>query len=494
MRGRGPATVVRVLQGDQTVLPGLHDAHIHTLEAFHPAVNCSVRAGSTPAQLARQVSRCRPSAGTGWVLGWGHDMVDLFFAPRPPKAYLDDWFPSTPVAILEDTSHSTWVNSEALRRLGIDASTPDPAGGVISRDPVTGQADGLLLDTAGEWPWDLALQPNPTLTAQNEAALRAGLAAVNRVGITSLADARAYWQRGHVEAWEAVDAAGDLTVRAVVGLWAYPTMDTDDLIAELTARYRDVPGDRLRFSQVKLYADGLVQNTTARLLAPYRSWTFGDPRGSFYFDQGRIERLAVELGAVGFDLHIHAIGDDGVRTALDAIEATAGMVARPPRHRLTHVELVHPDDVPRFAQLDVTADLQISEWTMPARLHDADVFIGAARVDERAWRLRDLYDSGARVVLSSDYDVGDLSPFKGMARAVNRGPQSLPDVAAAIRAYTIEPAWLLRQEDLVGSLEVGKRADLVIVDRNPITTTDLAGTRVMMTVVDGGVVYRRAGF
>jgi hypothetical protein len=98
------------------------------------------------------------------------------------------------------------------------------------------------------------------------------------------------------------------------------------------------------------------------------------------------------------------------------------------------------------------------------------------------------------VVLSSDYDVGDLSPFKGMARAVNRGPQSLPDVAAAIRAYTIEPAWLLRQEDLVGSVEVGKRADLIVVDRNPLATADLAGTRVMMTVVDGGVVYRRAGF
>lgn len=488
---QGPNTAVHQLSADQTLLPGMHDAHVHILESFHPAVSCLVTGGQSPTAMARQASRCRVSAGTSWVLGWGFRIDDLLFAPRNPKAYLDAWFPHTPVAIMEETSHATWVNSEALRQLGIDATTPDPVGGVISRDPFTGAPDGLLLDSAGELPWDEALIPNPTLRAQNEAALRAGLAAANRNGITSLCDARGYWQRGHLEAWEAVEAAGDLSVRAIVGLWAYPTMDTDVLITELTARYRNTPGDRLRFNQVKLYADGIVTNTTAALIDPYLTWTFAGPRGLFYFDQTRMQRLVTELGAVGFDMHIHTIGDGAVHDALNAIEA-AGPTSQ--RHRLTHVELVDPADVPRFEQLGVTADMQISAWTLPQHLHDEDVFLGAQRVDQRAWPLRDLYDTGAHVVLSSDYDVGDLSPFKGMERAVNRGPQSLPSVDAAIRAYTMEPAWLMRQEDLVGSIEVGKRADLIVVDRNPLTTPDLGNTRVLLTLVDGAPVYRRPGF
>jgi predicted amidohydrolase YtcJ len=488
---QGPNTSVHQLTGDQTLLPGMHDAHVHILESFHPAVQCVVRGGQGATAIARQASRCRVSPGTGWVLGWGVRIDDLLFARRNPKAYLDAWFPRTPVAIMEETSHATWVNSEALRLLGIDASTPDPVGGVISRDPRTGAPDGLLLDSAGELPWDLALLPNPTLMAQNERALRAGLAAANRSGITSLCDARAYWQRGHLEAWEAVEAAGDLSVRAIVGLWAYPTMDTDLLITELTARYRNVPGDRLRFSQVKLYADGITINTTAALLDPYLTWTFAGPRGLFYFDRSRMERLVGELGAVGFDMHIHTIGDGAVHEALNAIEL-AGLPGH--RHRLTHMELVDPADVPRFAALGVTADVQASEWTLPAHVHDLDLFLGARRVDERAWPLRDLYDSGAHVVLSSDYDVGDLSPFQGMARAVDRGPQSLPDVAAAIRAYTVEPARLMRQETLVGSIEVGKRADLIVVDRSPLTTPDLGGTQVLLTLLDGQPVYRGPGF
>ncbi len=203
---------------------------------------------------------------------------------------------------------------------------------------------------------------------------------------------------------------------------------------------------------------------------------------------------AAWVNSAGFDLHIHAIGDRGVREALDAIEA-AGAAPRPARHRLTHLEWVHPDDVPRFAALGVTADLQMSAWwVQPPYLDDSAFFVGDARARERQWPLRALWDSGANVVLSSDYDVGDLSPFAGMARAIDRGDESLPDVQAALEAYTINAAYLLRQEELVGSLEAGKRADLVVVDRDPLTTSELATTQVLWTVLDGREVHRADGF
>lgn len=484
-------TEVVELAADQVVLPGLHDMHVHILEAFHPAITCVLNPAG-PANMATQMSRCDVSPGTDWVLGWGHTIEDLEFASRNPKAYLDDHFPNTPVAVMELTSHSAWVNSEALRRLGIDGDTADPIGGVISR--WSGQADGLLLDSAGELPFDMALEANPALMAQNVEALRAGLAFANRHGVTSLSDARAYWKRGYVEAWEQVRDEGDLTVRASVGLWAYPTMDTGELIDTLAAMYSDEPGARLRFNQVKLYSDGLVSNTTAALLDPYSTETWAGSRGLNYFDEARLTRMARELTAVGFDLHVHTIGDRAVHEALNAIEATAGETARPPRHRLTHVEMVAPADVSRFAKLGVIADMQTSEWTLPEHLHDNDVFLGADRVDERSWPLRDLHESGAQLTLSSDYDVGDMSPFKGMARAIDRGDQSLPDVDAAIRAYTINAAAAMRQEDRVGSIEVGKLADLVVVDRDPVSTDALAGTKVLWTLVEGEPVYRRAGF
>lgn len=160
------------------------------------------------------------------------------------------------------------------------------------------------------------------------------------------------------------------------------------------------------------------------------------------------------------------------------------------------MELVHPDDVSRMATLGVAVDLQLTQWNQPAALHDLDELIGKPRVDGRAWRLRDLHEGGVTVALSSDYDVGPLSPFQGMEYALTRGDQSLPDVASAVRAYTIAGAQIMRSEDRTGSLVVGKRADLVVVDQDIFTVdvTAIGATRVLWTVLDGAEVYRAPGF
>ncbi len=506
---QGPATRIIDL-GGRMAMPGIHDSHVHLLEANHAAAGtCLLSPGRPLASHIPLLQQCAPNqVGTDWVLGFGHSIFDLLdhlaFGGAPPVTILDQAIPDRPVAILEETSHSVWANSLALTAAGFGAGTPDPPGGVILRDPNTGQPNGILLDGAGEIVMDLALTPNPELQELNYQALLDGLAQMNRNGITSVVDARAYWRRGYVEAWQRAETEESLTVRAIVSLWAYPYLDDTDQIAALAAMFSNDPASKLRFSQVKIYSDGEISHTTAALLEPYLAFQLAGELGLEYFDQSRLTRYISELETVGFDFHIHAIGDRGVRQALDAIAAagTANSSAATPggaihggdrRHRLTHVELVHPDDIPRFAELGVIADIQMSSpYVEPQHLLDNEPLLGRRRIEERLWRLRDLHDAGARVVLSSDYDVGDLSPFKGMERSLTRGDQSLPDVAAAIRAYTVGAAHLMRQEDRVGSLTVGRLADLIVLDRNlfEIALSEIGSTRVLLTLLAGQEVWR----
>ncbi len=503
----GPNTEVIDL-GGRMAMPGAHDSHVHILEAFHEATGtCFLPPGIPIANYVPIIQACAPNqVGTSWVLGYGHSIFDLhqfMEGGGSPKGILDAALPTQPAAFLEETSHSVWVNSAGLTAAGITAATPDPPGGVILRDPGTGEPNGILLDAAGEMVMDLALAPNPALEQMNYDALVLGLAEASKNGITSLCDARAYWKRGYVEAWERARDEGTLSVRAIVGLWAYPyELDDAQQIADLTALYSNDPKSLLRFSQVKVYADGEIGHTTASLFQNYDldPFFFDDPlagpQGLKYFDEARLTSYITQLEAVGFDFHIHAIGNRGVHEALDAIEAAAiaNGGASTARHRLTHVHLVHPVDVPRFSALNVTADFQ------PFDNGDFNffysIYLPFFLIPQQAERLRDVYDSGARLVLSSDYDVEELSPFAGMERALRLGSQSLPDIESAIRAYTIEPAYLMRQEDRTGSLEAGKRADILVLDRDitSIPFAQLSQTKVLLTLLDGEEVWRDPGF
>ncbi len=497
----GPATRVVDLSG-RMALPGLHDSHVHLLEASHEAQGtCFLPAGAAPeSHIARLVACAPDQVGTDWVLGYGHSIWDLRDhiddGGRPPVEILDDAVPDRPVAIMEETSHSVWANTLAIQAAGFDVAAEDPPGGVIVRDEL-GEPNGILLDGAGEILLDLALAPNPELAALNREALLFGLDLARSHGITSLVDARGHWRRGYVEAWQQVEAEGLLTARAIVSLWAYPYLDDGEQIAALAALYSNDPGRRLRFSQVKVYSDGEIWQTSAALLDPYLCCNLAGPRGLNYFDGERLTTYITALQDVGFDFHIHAIGDRGVHEALDAIETAAdtcgaGGPCENRRHRLTHVEMVQPSDVARFSALNVTADLQMSHrYVEPPFLLDPAFLLGAPRIQERQWRLRDLHEAGANVVLSSDYDVGSLSAFEAMERAIGRGDQSLPDLDAAVRAYTINAAYLMQQEHLVGSLEVGKRADIIVVDRNlfEIPTSQISQAQVELTMVDGTVVF-----
>jgi len=494
-----PGAVEVDLQG-RMVIPGLHDSHVHILEANSPlSGTCIVGRGRSPTELIEKLKRCAPRQEIlTWVLGFGWDITSFIQSGENPLQAIDRAIPDRPAAIMEETSHAVWVNSRALEALGITQVSPDPAGGHIVRD-ADGFPNGLLIDNAGDLAFEAALARTPEIDEQHYQGLLDGLALLARNGITAIADARVYWSRGYHEFYDRAESEGKLTARATLSMWAYPQMDDATQLPQLASFYSRQPSQLVQKSQIKVYADGITVNTTARTLRPYLiDYGFGTPFGLNYFSEDRLASYIIELEKTGYDFHIHTIGAGGVRDALNAIERA--MLANPTitnrRHRLTHLENVHPDDIPRFASMGVIADIQLAgDFTEPKQFAiDNEPFTGA---DNPALPLpaRALINAGATVTLSSDYDVSPLSPFIGIANATSRGKNSLT-VREAVDAYTINAAYLMRQENLVGSLEIGKRADFVIIDRNifEIPNSEIRNTNVLLTVFDGDEVYRDKAF
>ena len=504
-------TQVHDLKG-KTVLPGLHDVHLHPLEASSEEIQCILDSSKTVSAWVSNIKACaqqNPPAANGdgtngpngeWLLGWGHSILTLVESSTEPRKLLDALNDSRPIAIMEETSHSVWVNSKALELLELDGIITEQkiAGGAVLLNE-QGKATGVLLDGAGDLAFDMAMAETPERLERNYQSLLAGLDEVAKNGITSIVDARIYWQRGYLKAWQRARDEDALTARSVLSLWAYPNINDEAQIKHLASLYENDVDSMLRINQIKFYSDGITHNATSALLAPYEAGAYYDevgPVGLNYFDEKRLTHYATELSKVGFNMHIHAIGDRAVRESLNAIEA-AQLANKSPsnkgigRHRLTHVEMVADIDKKRFAELDVIADFQLAgEFTHPENFEEMEPLIG-----ERAHSqlpVRDIYDTGAVVTLSSDWDVSSLSPFVGMQNALTRGAQSLPDLASVIEAYTINGAYVMDQDHITGSIEVGKEADFIIIDQNPfdIDLNKISEIKVLKTILAGETVYQ----
>ena len=489
----GDNTTVEDLNG-RMVMPGIHDVHIHPLEAASQAISFELSPDETnPERFARDIENADfDNPGSGWLIGWGHSIFTLLDAQRPVKEIIDEVVPNRPVIILEATSHSAFVNSRALEIAGFTANSPDPVGGIIVKDPITGEPNGLLIDNAGNLVMDIALAPNAITNRQNRDGLvNFMLPELARHGITSICDARTYWKREHHLTWQQIEADGQLTARVNLGLWAYPNDDDAEQIAAIRALYSNDPNSFLKINQIKLYSDGIVQNTTAAMHSNFLTNLFNRSRnnGLNYFTEQRIADYIAALEPTGFDFHIHTIGDRGITETLNAIEASGTANGR---HRLTHVEIMQASDYPRFAALNVTADAQVAgDFSNPSQWSENEEFIGAAK-SQNVIPLKSLSEANARITLSSDHDVSTMNPFVGLQNAVTRAPQEL-SLEKAIRAYTINAAYVMRQENLVGSIEVNKAADLIVIDQNlfNIAVNRISNTRVDLTILAGEVIHRR---
>ncbi len=473
------------------MLPGIHDVHIHPMEASSENFKFILDGEEEdPENYASVIANAmQDNPGNGWLLGWGHYLETVLGATRSPIAILDDIAPNRPLAIMEQTSHSIWCNSKALELAGITTNSSNPTGGIIMRD-ASGEPNGILIDNAGNILIDLALAPT-SATAENDyrGLIEYGLPELAKHGITSICDARTYWKRNHHETWKRIADEGKLTARVNLGLWAYPAEDDATQLAMLKSLYQNNASSLLKINQIKLYSDGIVHNTTAAMQFDYLVDYFEEPtnNGLNYFSQQRIADYIAELEPMGFDFHIHALGNRGITESLNAIEQSGTSNGR---HRLTHVEFVDPADYPRFAQLNVTADAQVvGDFTNPDHWHDNDYLIGAAQA-ENIIPIKSLKDANARLTLSSDWDVSSLNPFVGIQNAVTRAPQDI-SLEEAIKAYTINAAYVMRQEDKVGSIEVNKEADLIILDSDifEIPVTQIGQTQVLDTYLQGKKVY-----
>lgn len=476
--------------GDATVLPGFQDTHAHVPEAGINESLCLLPPGKGLGAYAKLVAECAAEQqGSEWVRAAGASLFELQGASgRTPLEALDKAVPDRPVLVLDDLGHAVWVNSAGLKAAGIAADEEDPPGGILERSPDDDRLTGLLLENAQHRARDAA-----AVSAQEaDAGLRIALQRLAEAGVTTVSDSGGYWTRGHPEAWIRAAEAGELTVRARNALYVFPDSDLDEQVAELGERFDDDDSDLLSFDTAKLYADGILDLGTASLLEPYDEPPDPElPSGFAYFEPEELADYAQELHELGFRLEIHAIGDGAVRDSLDAIEAIEADGVAERGHRTTHTYMVSPEDIERFARLGVGADLQAGPVATSGEYHRSlEPLIGER--SERLLPVAELARAGARVTLSSDWDADPLDPLGTIATAATRESNAVTP-AEALEMVTIEAAEALGHAQTTGSIAVGKQADFVIVDADPLATPPrrIADIAVERTVVGGRTVWSR---
>jgi len=495
LASRGPRTEVTDLAGG-TLLPSFGDGHVHPLLGGLGMRGVPVRqARSVPEILAAVAAWAGEHPDAEWVTGDAFDPT-LADGGRFDARWLDQVLPGRPVVLRTMDHHTMWVNSEALRRAGLDASTPEPAAGQIVRRP-----DGSPLGTLREWGaigpvLDLLPAPGP---AEQAAALAEVSALFAAAGITWVQDA--WVDPDQVDAWLAAAAAGLLRFRANLAFRAEPTLWKDQLeeFAADRDRVRATAPGWLTARTVKFFADGVIEAGTAALLQPYDDCPHSHGIANWTPDE--LADAIAAADAAGFQAHVHAIGDGGVRLALDAIAETArrnGPADRRPV--LAHVQLIDPADLPRFAALGVIANLE-PLWAQPDPLMTELTLprVGAAR-GARQYQIASLLNSGAPVSFGSDWPVTAYQPLHGIATAVTRQtlagdpdggwlPAERVTAAPALAAYSAGGAYQAFEEHRWGVLRPGMRADLVHLAADPaavparelrdlpVLGTWLAGTR-----------------
>ncbi|WP_312367269.1 amidohydrolase [Ensifer sp.] len=479
--------------GGKAVLPGFQDAHVHLIEAGVNEILCEFEPFATLKQTREAIAACDAESEGEWVLGSGVGMPHLLDQTDNPVAVLDELVPDRPALILDDIGHAAWANSMALEAVGYDTIEGNPPGGIILRN-AGGKPNGIVLENAQQKLRNLAFPDTPENEAFAYESMLPTLKTFAENGITTVSDAGGFWPQGHVKAWETAEKNGTLTVRASNALYVYPDLPFDQQVAQLAKLYSNDPDRLLKFNQAKLYVDGILEQRTGAVLQPYLKGPgidHGFDSGFLYFETPVLNDYARTLSKIGFKLHFHVTGDRGARLALDAIDQ-ADM--KPGPHRLTHLYLLDPADYPRFHETGTVADLQLAPSSLdPDYIAFIREFIGD-RAD-RMMPAASLEKSGATVVMSSDFDADELSPLVKIQAALERPKEGAPDVRTAVKWMTVNPARLLNQEDRTGTLEVGKYADLVVLDQDifDIPVKKIGETEVKATLLQGKPVFDADG-
>ncbi|HEV2345409.1 MAG TPA: amidohydrolase [Actinocrinis sp.] len=509
----GPRTRVVDLAG-KLALPGFIDAHVHPVFGGAERLRCDLT-GSRDAHeaVARVAAYAAANPQVPWIVGGGWSM-DQFPGGAPSRALLDAVVPDRPVFLLNRDHHDAWANSLALRVADVDRDTPDPVGGRIAREP-GGEPAGALHEEAA----NLVGRHAPRLSEDDYLdALLEGQRYLHSFGVTGWQDAIVGGYLGYDDILPAYLRAAreGLLIGHVTGALWWDRNRGLEQIADLVER-RAAAADALTAGSaaglggftagtVKIMQDGICENLTAAMLEPYLDGA-GHPtghRGHSYLDAALLAEAVTRLDALGFQVHVHAIGDRGVREALDAFEAARA--ANGPtgnRHHIAHIQVVDPQDIPRFRELDVTANMQALWAAEDEQMRALNEPVLGARRYVRQYPFEALRRSGATLAAGSDWPVSTPDPLQAVHVAVNRTvPDAvagtapfLPDQALALgdalAAYTIGSARVCRAETRTGSLEIGKRADLAVLDRDVFGSAAqrIGEASVVLTVAAGAVVH-----
>jgi predicted amidohydrolase YtcJ len=516
----GDASVVKAYRGKQTriedltgklVLPGLVEEHVHPDMASENLVNINLQPSEMSWQEQQQgiVDYAKSHPGEDWLMGgminWLNDNGNNIDGTDSPSHFstLDALVPDRPLMMWDVGGHAVLLNKAGLTQLGITASTPNPAGGVIVKDS-DGQPTGVLRETAANMAYERALDGQPRGRELIESGLKPVLKRLSEFGITSISDS---WGRDYmVKAYREMALANELPVRIKVYV-SDPLEWVDEQwrkgaqsIIDNHEDYR--VGNWLRADGVKFVLDGSAGGQTLIMVEPYEGTT-DQHGGPWRNDPEEFAKKLLEYDARGLTVKAHAVGSQTIRTVLDAMEAVRARGSKQ-RHSVAHTVFVHPDDRDRFKTLDVIAEFSPYFWYPTPSWDMLRHELGERRL-EWVFPFKTFTDMGVKVSVGSDWPVVDSpNPFPAIETMISRqlpggsevtGPGAAQRVSlqTAIHALTMGGAYAQGREHLIGSLEAGKLADFIVLDQNlfEIDVQAIHKTRVLKTVVDGRTVFER---
>lgn len=491
----GPDTRIIDLNG-RMMLPAFQDIHIHAVESGMDALAVDLVGLETIEEYVAAIKTyAEENPDEPWILGSGWSMAAFGPGALTSRKLIDEVVSDRPVVVASADGHTQWVNSKALELAGITRDTRDPDTGRIDRDPETGEAIGSLQEGA----MDLmsAVIPPASLEIRT-AGLQYAVRMLNAYGITSIQAAMV--KPAHLEAYRALDGRKELSLRVVASIY-WNRNRGEEQIEDIQKLRNEFTSGRVQATTVKMWQDGVMENYTAALLEPYLHK--GDTRGISMVEPEALKSAVAKLDALGFQVHFHAIGDAAVRQCLDAVEEARkqnGELGH--RHHISHLQLIHPDDIPRFRELDVIANFQ-PLWAI-ADTYQVDLTMPYLGPERSRWQypIRSMQNSGAMVAFGSDWAVSTANPFEQMETAVTRMgslgetdepfyPEERIDLPSAIAAFTINAAYVNHIDDITGSIEAGKLADLIVLDRNlfELKQADISDTQVLLTLMEGEPVH-----
>jgi predicted amidohydrolase YtcJ len=482
----------QVDMGGRTVLPGLIDAHGHVFGLGQQLTQLDLSGSTSLADATSAIGAyAKANASHAWIRGRGWNQENWKLGRFPTAAELDAVVSDRPVWLERVDGHAGWANSRTLALAGITKSTPDPAGGKIMRD-ANGEATGVLVDAAQElvskvMPAQTELEARMVLDTSLREIARVGLTAVHDAGI-GVGEDRLY--RDYADKKK-------LTARiyAMIG----GTGEEFDQLAKNGPLHNYGDG-MYALRAVKLYSDGALGSRGAALIKPYSDEPHS--HGLLFFKSAQMDTMMTKAMRKGYQVNVHAIGDAGNKQILDIYQKELGATkSAAQRHRIEHAQVVSPQDIPRFKTLDIIPSMQPTHATSDKNM--AETRVGPERI-KGAYAWRSFLHQGSRIACGSDFPVESPNPFFGIHAAVTRQDASGQPIAGwypnqamslkeAFRCFTLDAAYAGHQENSLGSLEPGKHADFIVIDRDlfRMPTYDIFKTGVLETWVGGRQVFKK---